>query len=315
MYRIARAAAFAAVLGLVAGLAPARAQQLTVVRVGGIPVDTAANVYYAIELGYFKEAGLDVEVTPMNSGPAIAAAVAGGAEDIGVANVVTVSAARERGVAVHYIAACSINTPDLLTDVIMVRPDSGITSGAQMNGKVVAVNGLKDLQQLSASTWIDKHGGDAKTVQFVEVPFPTMGAALQAKRADVIMPTEPFTTADERAGGKNLGSVLGGVAPRFMILGWFATDTWLNAHADVAAKFASAISRASAWANTHHAESAQMLARHTKVPLEVAQTMHRAIYGTELSPALIQPVIDAGVKYQIVPHAIAASELIWRTPR
>lgn len=308
---------FALLAALCVALGPsaARAQQLTVVKVGGIPVDTAANVYYAIELGYFKEAGLDVQVTPMNSGPAIASAVAGGAEEIGVANVVTIAAARERGVPVRFIAACSINTPELLTDVIMVRPDSGITSGAQMKGKVVAINGLKDLQQLSASTWIDKHGGDAKSVQFVEIPFPAMGAALQNKRADVIMPTEPFTTADERAGGKNLGSVLGGVAPRFMILGWFATDAWLQSHADVAAKFATAIAKASAWANTHHAESAQMLARHTKVPLEVAQTMHRAIYGTELSPAMIQPVLDGGVKYGIVPHPLAASELIWRAAR
>jgi NitT/TauT family transport system substrate-binding protein len=279
-------------------------QQLTVVKVGGIPVDTAANVYDAIDQGYFKEVGLDVQVTPMNSGPAIAAAVAGGAVDIGVANVVTVAAARERGIPIRYIAPCSIATPTLMTDVIMVRKDSGITGAAQLNKKIIAINGLKDLQQISASTWLDKHGGDSKTVQFIEVPFPEMGA-------DAIMPTEPFTSADEKNGGLILGDVLDGVAPRFMILGWFATDSWLQSHADVGAKFASAIAKASAWANTHHAETAEILAHHTKVPLAVAQTMHRAVYGTALDPAMLQPVIDAGVKYAIVPKPLAAAELIW----
>jgi hypothetical protein len=28
------------------------------------------------------------------------------------------------------------------------------------------VNGLRDLQQLCAMSWMDKHGGDSKTVQF-----------------------------------------------------------------------------------------------------------------------------------------------------
>jgi ABC-type nitrate/sulfonate/bicarbonate transport system substrate-binding protein len=57
-----------------------------VVRAGTIPADVAAVVEYARDLGYFKNAGLDVEIQIMQSGPVIAPAVIGGSLDVGAAN-------------------------------------------------------------------------------------------------------------------------------------------------------------------------------------------------------------------------------------
>ena len=49
-----------------------KSQTLTTVNVGIIPVDVAANVYYAQDLGYFTQAGLNVTIQPLASGPALA---------------------------------------------------------------------------------------------------------------------------------------------------------------------------------------------------------------------------------------------------
>jgi len=303
-----------AALALSCGTAPVQAADPVVVNVGALPVDTSAVIFYAQSQGYFKAAGLDVRIQTMTSGPVLAQAVAGNAIDIGVANVATVASARLRGVPLKFIAPAAIASDATRTDLIVVGKDSPITKAADLNGKTIGLNGLRDLQQLCAMAWVDKHGGDSKTLKFVEVPFPTMGVALQQNRVDAAMPVEPFVSAD-RAITRSLGDVLDGVGSHYMIVGWLATDSWLAAHPDVATKFAGAIAKAAVWANTHQAESAAILVANSKLDPATAATMARAVYGTQLEPSLIQPVIDAAAKYGIIDKPIAASDLIWTAPK
>jgi len=289
----------------------AGAQTLLPVNVGTLPTDGCSVIYYAKELGYFQKNGLDVTITAMPSGPAIAAAVAGGSLDVGVANVATIAQARLRGLPLRYIAPSSIAAPDTMTDVVMVASDSTLRTGADLNNKIVAINGLKDLQQITASAWVDKHGGDSKTLHFIEMPIPQMAAALEAHRADAALDVEPFVSGARALGqGKIIGDVLDGVGPRYMVVGWFAMDPWIQAHTDTAARFATALRQAAAWANTHHKESAAILVRNTKVPASVADTMARAQFGLTLDPALIRPIVDAAVKYGVLDKPVDVTDLI-----
>jgi NitT/TauT family transport system substrate-binding protein len=192
----------------------------------------------------------------------------------------------------------------------MVLQDSPIAPGKSMNGKTIAINGLKDLQEIEARGYVDRFGGDSSTIKFVEVPFPAMGGALQEKRVDIIFPTEPFSTAGTNV-GKVIGDAFDGVGPRFMLLGWFASESWLATHADVAAKFVSAMRQASEWANSHHTESAQMLVNHTKMAPEVAAKIVRAVYGVALDPSLLSPVLNLALRYNLIAQNVPAADLIW----
>jgi NitT/TauT family transport system substrate-binding protein len=187
-------------------------------------------------------------------------------------------------------------------------------NAADLNGKTIGVNGLRDLQQLCAMSWVDKHGGDSKTLHFIEVPIPQMGTALSLHRIDAGMPVEPFVTAQKDL-IRSLGSVLDGVGPRYMVIGYLATDTWLATHPDVAARFVRAMREASQWGNTHRAESAAMIERIMHVDPTVGATMNRATYGTDLDPALMQPVLDAALKYGILDRPVPITDLIWRAPK
>jgi NitT/TauT family transport system substrate-binding protein len=312
-----RALRLAAALAIVAALGapqPLGAQALTPLTVGTLSSDNSAAVYYAQELGLFKKYGLDVQISALASGPVTAAAVTGGALDIGVANVATIAVARTRGVPLKFLFPASIAGDGTLTDQIAVAKDSPIKTAADLNGKTIGVNGLRDLQQLCAMAWMDNHGGDSKTVQFIEVPIPQMGTALSLHRIDGGMPVEPFVTA-QKDQIRSLGSVLDGVGSHYMVIGYLATDTWLAAHADTAAKFVRAMREASIWGNTHRAESAQMIVKIMKVDPAVVTTMNRATYGTDLDPALMQPVIDSALKYGILSRPVPVTDLIWRAPK
>jgi NitT/TauT family transport system substrate-binding protein len=287
---------------------------LTVLTIGTLSSDNSAVVYYAAELGIFKKYGIDAQISPYASGPVTAAAVTGGAIDIGVANVASIAVARTRGVPLKFLFPASIASAGTLTDQIAVAKDSTIMSAADLNGKTIGVNGLRDLQQLCAMSWVDKHGGDSKTLHFIEIPIPQMGTALSLHRVDAALPVEPFVTAQKDL-IRSLGTVLDGVGPRYMVIGYLASDAWLATHADLATRFVRAMREASIWGNTHRAESAIMIERIMHVDPTVGATMNRATYGTDLDPALMQPVLDAALKYGILERPVPMSDLIWRAPR
>ena len=292
-------------------LSPVRAQTPIVLQVSGTALDITGPLFYAQELGFFKNAGLDVHIQSFSNVQQAAEAILAGSLDIGSANNATMAQAHTRGIDFRYFAPGALFEAKVPpTEVIAVAKDSTIRTAADLNGKTVGVAGILSMLQVATVSWAYKHGGNGKSVRFVEIPFSQMNAALSQHRVDAIVLTEPFATAAS-ADTRVIGSPEDGVASRFMTLGWFATSTWLQAHADAAARFASAIREANAWGNTHHKESAIILSHYSKMPLEVVNAMSRSEYGLSLDAKLIQPAIDVSARYGIIDHAFPASELIW----
>lgn len=312
MRALARRAVLAslAIVMLVLAAPPVRAADPTVVNVGATPGDTSAVVFFAQDLGYFKTAGLDVRIQTMSSGVLTAGAVASNALDIGAASVGTLASAYLHGISLKYIAAAAVANPQTRTDLMLVAKDSPIQKAADLNGKTIALNGLKNLQQIEAMAWVDKHGGDSKTLKFVEMPETEMDVALAQKRVDAAMMVEPFVSAAS-ATTRTLGDALDGIGENFLILGWVATGAWLAAHPDAAAGFASAIDKAAVWANSHGKESTALLLRHLKLDPQIASSMARPTYGTRIDPALLQPVLDGTLKYGVIDKPVPAADLIW----
>jgi NitT/TauT family transport system substrate-binding protein len=300
---IGAAAAFAAT-----PLAAAAADP--VVSVGTIPTDVSAVVNYALDLGYFKDVGLDVRLTTLTSGPVVATAVAGGAVDVGAANVGSLAVARARGVPIRVFAPAGLADAHATGDIIAVLKDSPIQTAADLNNKTIGIVAVKTMQHAAVLLWIDRHGGDSKSVKFIEIPFPEMFVALQSHRVDAILPDEPFTTMMS-AHVRSLGNQWSAMREPFLIFGFFATENWLNAHPDLATKFSSAIIRAARWANGHRSESALILARYTKIDPKIASRMGRTTYGTSLDASMIQPVVENLVRYGLLEKPIDASDLLW----
>lgn len=285
------------------------------VQIGAAPIDLNGAVFYAQDLGYFKKEGLDVHIQLTFSGvEAEAAAMLAGSIDVGSANTATIAQAHLRGIDFRFFAPAGIFTASARpTEVVAVLKSSPIRTAADLNGKTVAVNSLSSMLQVATQAWADKHGGNGKSIQFVEVAFPQMDAALQQHRIDAAVFTEPFATAAD-ADTRVIGSPEDGVAPTFMTLGWYSTATWLNGHPDVARRLIAALREASEWGNTHHEESAAILGKYSKIPVPVAERMARAIYGLTLQANLIQAPLDVAAHYGFLAHTFPASEIMWFPP-
>jgi NitT/TauT family transport system substrate-binding protein len=289
----------------------ARAADPTELQLGTMPTDGSAQPFYGVDKNFFKDAGFDVKLQIMNNTASLASAVAGGALEIGFGSVVPLAQAHLRGLNFRVIAPATIYNGTTPVNVIMAAKDSPIKTAADLNGATVAVNGLRDLTQYEMQAWIDKNGGDVKSVKIVETPFSEMAVAIQTGRVSAGILAEPFWTA-ALATCKVIGNGSEAVGKHYMVTGWFATTDWLMKNAATAKRLQAVMLQIAKWANANHAESQTIVPKYTKITPEIAAHMVRAVIGdTKPDPALIQPVIDVAVKYGGMAPVLA-TDLIWQ---
>ena len=281
---------------------------MTPLRVATIPVDVAAQAYYAQDRGFFQAAGLATTVTTIPVAAQVVAAVAGGSIDVGQANVMSLAVAYERGLPFSFIAAGGLYRSDKPTSMMIVRKDATLTGPASLVGKVVAINALRTVTEVAVRAWLDEGGVDSARVQFLEIPFVEMESALVAGRVDVALMADPDATKALSLGHtRPFGKAFDAIGKTWMIGGWFARNDWIAANPATAKTFAGVMRKTAQWANTHQALSAQTLEANTKVAVGSA---NRVVYAETLDPRLIQPQIDIAAKYNLIPHDLPASALI-----
>jgi len=308
--RLARRTALG-LLGAAAAPRPLRAQPLTVVRVGAALDDGLTPLLYALHVGAFKKAGLDVQLQGSQNGAALAAGVAGGAIDIAKSALMSLLTAYVRGVRFKIVAGAALYTGASPTTLLCVLKDSPMRSLADANGKTIAVSTVRGMDSIGTQALIDRSGGDASTVKFIEMPSSAMLVALQQGRADIASIITPALGAAIATGTvRTFGDPYGGIAPRLLIAAWFASGDYVARNPTVAQRFARVMRDANAYANTHHDETVPLLAEYSHIDPEVIAKMNRLTNATTLEPALVQPAIDAAAKYKVIDAPFPARELL-----
>lgn len=288
------------------------AQTLTPVTLGLTPGDPGAVAFYAYERGFFKNNGLDVTLTMLGNGPTVANAVVGGSLNFGAVNTGSLASARLRGLPLRIVAPAALVTAGPGGDTAMVRASSPIRSAADFNNKTVGIVVIKTAQHAAFNAWIDKHGGDSKTLKMIEIPLPEMAAALEANRVDATIPVEPFTSLAQ-AGNRSFGSVYESLNLPLMIFAFAANEQWLAGNGATATKLQTAMRQAATWANANQRECRKLLATFMKIDQHIADTMLLRQFGTTTDPALLQPVIDVMVRYGFLDKTLPPTEMIWRS--
>jgi NitT/TauT family transport system substrate-binding protein len=312
MSRRLRSLYLVALLVALAVPAPIRAQSVsTTVRIGVIGYsDAASEPLYAQGSDLFARYSLDAKITPFNSGAAIIAAVAGGSLDIGFSNIVSAVSAIEHGIPVVALTPAAIFSDKVRADILLVKArGSKLKTGADLNGKTVAVTTVGGTTQLCAQAWVDKNGGDSKTVRFVEVPTSAMAAALRAGRIDAAMLAEP-NLSQGKADVEELGPACLAIAPQWTNALFVASKAWVEANPAAARRFVEAMVETARWSNNHHAETAKILAPLSGIDPATFDVMARSVYGDSLRVSMLQPVIDVAVKYGTLKEPLNASQLV-----
>ena len=138
-------------------------------------VDNAA-MFMAMEKGFFKAEGLEIETVPMAGGAVIVQGVTSGDLQFGWTNVISLYQAVVEGFDFKLIAGGATNVRGTNeTNAIEVLKDSPLKSAKDLEGKTVAVNTLNNIVHLMAMAWVDKNGGNIEQNQICRDSVPANG--------------------------------------------------------------------------------------------------------------------------------------------
>jgi NitT/TauT family transport system substrate-binding protein len=309
-------ATFAATAAAAACSVPAIAlgQTRVSMRIGTYPADSFGLVIYAKEMGFFEANGIDAQVEyAASNSSGLTAALVGGELEATCSSMGPISNASLRGIPIRLIAPGGIIASESSTTACVVLKTSPIFSARDLNGKTVATSALKDVIHVALAKWIDVNGGDSKSVKFVEIPVPDLPLALQSGRIDGCSLSEPLLT-NTRDEFRALGHIYDAISHRMMITMHIVMQEWLDKNPDTARRLILAMRQAARWANTNHAASATIVARVTKIPLEVVVKMNRVIYAETLDLATIQPQVDVLADYKFIDRRYNVADLVWPPP-
>ncbi|MEO8058269.1 MAG: ABC transporter substrate-binding protein [Burkholderiales bacterium] len=290
--RLLTAVASGAALASVGAPRAVRAQA-TKVRIGYWPISAGLPFYAAVEQGYFKEAGLDVEVMRFAGAQQIMEAILadrcdGSANGTGSANI-AIGEIAQPGTFKIFCSNPS-NVVNVL-DEILVPVASPAKVMADLKGKRIASGpGIQNVTL--AKTVLERGGATGCTV--VELPIGQHVASLAAGQVDGCYTLEPTGTIGRL---NKVARVLeAGVIAKY-VLGdpkapWFGgsaslTSSFIKAHPAEAKKFITAYGKGVAYVRTKPVEARQYLKGYTAIEGALTSEVPLAAYTmyNEFTPA------------------------------
>jgi NitT/TauT family transport system substrate-binding protein len=282
-----------AALGVLGAPTVLRAQAATKVRIGYWPIAAGLPFYAAIELGYFKEAGLDVEPLRFAGAQQVMEAVLAGRSDgtsngTGSANIAIGELAAP---GTFKIFASNPSNAKNVLDEFIVPAASPIKAIAELSGKRVGSGpGIQNVTL--AKTVLERAG--AKGFSVVELPIGQHVATLAAGQLDACYTLEPTGTIGRMNGTTRV--LEAGVIAKY-ILGdpmapWFGgsaslSSAFIQKYPAEAKKFVAAYARGVAFVRSKPSEARQYMKGYTAIegPLTAEVPLAAYMLYNEFTPA------------------------------
>jgi len=264
----------------------------THLQVGAIKAVTAAGLYVAQQRGFFADEGLHVTIVPTTGSGPVMTDLLNGRLDVNFGNYVSFIAAQAKGVAKLRILVEGNNATAHEQEIVTLT-SSPVTSVTGLRGKVIGVNALANVATLIVSSVLAENGVRPRSVKFVAIPFPAMGAALAARRIDAAWLVEPYLTETQiKYGAQVVADGDQGATQNFPISGYVTTAAWAGRYPKTAAAFTRALNRGQQVADTSRLTVEQVLQRYLGVSEQVASLAVTGDFPTSVDVTQIQRVAD-----------------------
>jgi NitT/TauT family transport system substrate-binding protein len=314
------AIAAAASLGLSAcgsGSTPAASEGgVTQLKVAVAPIQFE-TAYLAQEKGYFKDAGLEVEIVNGADPAALLAQVVSGDVDIAIGSWINVATSVAQGVPVQVIGGNGMVDPEADNSGVLVPKDSGITELKQLEGKTIGVVGVKSGGDIPVLQALEAAGVSVDSVKEVAIPYSGMEAALEQKTVDAVVPADSFYHQMQEKGYVSISSPVKEFQANMPVTVWTAQKAWLGQNGSTAEKFLGAMEKAVADYNDPNNLEA-VRAVYAKVnQADIAKAPKSFVPAdVTFNVAEAQAGIDAMEHFGLLKKSIKVDEVLWdKAPR
>ena len=285
---------------------------LTPATIGVLPIVDSAPIYLGLQEGIFAKHGVDLQLKTSGQGAAgIVPGVVSGDFTFGCGNATTVLTANAKGLDLPFIASQSSSTgvDGADTSGIIVTGDSDIREPVDLEGRKVAANTLNSVGDTTIRQTVTNAGGDASLIDFVELPFPDMLAALENGQVDAAWMLEPFQTIALEHGARRIASNYVATQEDLLIGACFTSGKLMESDPDLVEAFASATQEAQAFAAAHEDKVREVLGTYMTIDPAIAAKVVLPRFEETVSAEQIeflsefaqsQGLIDAPIDVQAV---------------
>lgn len=177
----------------------ALAQGVTRLRLGMLGSASDAGIFIAQDLGYFRELGLELDVSRFDSAARMVAPLGAGQLDIGAgSHSAGLFNAVARGIAIKLVADKGSALPGHGFQALVFRRDlveSGrLRSPADLRGMRIALSARGVSSEVALSVWLQRAGLSINDVEIAELNFADHASALGSGAIEASVTIEPFLT-------------------------------------------------------------------------------------------------------------------------
>jgi NitT/TauT family transport system substrate-binding protein len=281
------------------------------VKVGVIPILDVAPIYLGKEKGFFSKRGIELTLETGQGGAAIVPGVVSGQFQFGFSNVTSLLIAQSRGLPLKVVSNGVASTGKDKADYSgIVTKDDAIKTAADLEGRQVSVNTLKNIGDSTIRASVRKAGGDPSSIKFVELAFPDMPAALEAGRVDAVWVVEPFLSATLAAGGHLVASNYVDTAPDLTVALYFTSQQLIKDDPDLVSKFTEAMTESLAYAGAHPDEARQVLTSYTQIDKAVIEKLTLPKWPAEINRPSVETLATLAVQDGLVTKQPDLSALL-----
>ena len=255
-----------------------------------------APQYVAMELGFFADEGLDIELTNGGGADKVMTAVVSGGADIGLAGPESCIYIHGQGKDDLPVIFAQLTKRD--GSFLVGRTDDDFTWD-DLRGKTI-LGGRKGGVPEMTLEYVMKQNGIVPQVDAVvdtSVQFAMMAGAFTGGQGDYVTLFEPTATEVEKAGHGYILCSIGEQSGEIPYTAYFASQSYMTAHPEVIQGFANAIARAQSWINDHtDREVAEAMAAQfpdtSLDTLESVTARHRQIDAWNSTPVMEKAALE-----------------------
>jgi NitT/TauT family transport system substrate-binding protein len=280
--------------------------------VGVIPIADVAPLYLGIDKGFFKEEQLTIKPQLAEGGAAITPAVVSGDFQIGFSNTISLLIAASEDLPVQIISQGVLggkSEEEAWADLLVLK-DGPIKEPKDLEGKTIAVNTLKNICEVTIKASLEQENVAVDTLEFTEVPFPDMNAALEAGRVDAACVVEPFVSQGKAGKARGIAPFYVRTAPDLTVATYFTSTQYAEENADVVDRFVQAMNKSLTYADSHPDEVRKVLLDYTEIPPEAAEAIKLPVWRPDLNEPTIEKLSELSVKYGLIEEQPDLEELI-----
>lgn len=283
------------------------------INVAVLPTVETAPLQYAIKNGYFREEGLEINVTIAGSGQQTVEGMVNGQYDVVYSTYPPLILAQVKGVAdIKLVAGNSYAAPR--TAMLMKSKASSLRTAADLSGKKVAVTAKGTLAELMVRSAAATQNVDHSKIQFAEMPFPAMPTALERGQVDAAMLVEPFvTSAEQEVGALPLLDLASGPLNDLPFTAFGATAGFVRSHPKTVKAFQRGLTRG-ANESLDRTKIEPLLPEFAKIDSKVAALTQLPVFRTSLDPVAIQRVPRLMAEFGLLAKEVDVSGMLLKLP-